>query len=102
VIFAGSDTMILGASEVFESKNLLKNKILIGFDGILEVQKKILEGKVAASVQQETSVLGATAIDKVKKYFENEKTEESVVVPPKLITRSYRIDALSLKDLEMF
>ena len=102
VIFAGSDTMILGASEILESKNLLKNKILIGFDGILEVQKKILEGKVSASVQQETSVLGSTAIDKIKKYFENQKIEKVVIVPPKLITRSYRLDSLSLKDMEMF
>ncbi len=99
-VFAGSDTMALGMLNIFESKNLREPPVTIGYDSILEVQKKILESKITASVEQSPTEMGKVAVTSLKAHFEEKPVQASQVIEPKLTVRKYRIESISEKDLD--
>lgn len=98
-VFAGSDTMILGVLDAFESRNLREPPILIGYDSLVEVQRKILEAKITASVQQSPDEMGRTAVRVLKDHFDNKEVEKKVVIDPRLTVRRFQLDSLSAQDL---
>lgn len=98
-VFAGSDTMILGVLDAFESNNLREPPILVGYDAILEVQRKILESKITASVQQSPTDMGRVAADSIWAAFQGRAVEPRQILPPKLAVRKFQLDLLEEKEL---
>lgn len=98
-VFAGSDTMILGVLDAFESNNLREPPILIGYDAILEVQRKILESKVTASVQQSPADMGRVAADTIQAAVKGKAVESRQIIPPRLAVRKFQLDLLDEKEL---
>lgn len=98
-VFAGSDTMILGVLDAFESNNLREPPILVGYDAILEVQRKILESKITASVQQSPADMGRVAADSIRTALEGGAVEPKQIIPPKLAVRKFQLDLLEEKEL---
>ena len=98
-VFAGSDTMILGVLDAFESSNLREPSILVGYDAVLEVQRKILESKITASVQQAPADMARTAIDSLKLYWEGKTVPPDQIITPKLAVRKFQLDLLGEKEL---
>ncbi len=99
-VFAGSDTMILGVLDVFEQSKLREPAVMVGYDAILEVQKKILESKIRASIQQSPSEMGRTAIDSFANFFNREPLEKVQIIEPKLALQSLKLDGLTDKEFE--
>lgn len=98
-VFAGSDTMILGALDAFESKNIREPAILIGYDAVLEVQRKILESKITASVQQSPADMARAAIDSLKSFWEGKDVPPEQIITPRLAVRKFQLDLLGEKEL---
>ncbi|PIR23402.1 MAG: hypothetical protein COV44_02865 [Deltaproteobacteria bacterium CG11_big_fil_rev_8_21_14_0_20_45_16] len=98
-VFAGSDTMILGVLDAFESNNLREPPILIGYDAILEVQRKILESKITASVQQSPADMGRVAVDSIRSALSGTPVEKQQIIRPQLAVRKFQLDLLEEKEL---
>jgi ABC-type sugar transport system substrate-binding protein len=98
-IFAGSDTMILGALDAFESKNLREPAILVGYDAVLEVQRKILESKITGSVQQSPADMARASIESLKAYWEGQSVPAEQMITPRLAVRKFQLDLLGEKEL---
>jgi ribose transport system substrate-binding protein len=98
-IFAGSDTMILGALDAFESKNLREPAILVGYDAVLEVQRKILESKITGSVQQSPADMARASMDSLKAYWEGKNVPPEQIITPRLAVRKFQLDLLGEKEL---
>ncbi len=99
-VFAGSDTMILGVLKAFEERKVRAPEIMVGYDAILEAQKKILSGKLTASVEQFPSQMGIRSIQAIQKHFSNETVEKTQLVTPQLSMRKLEVKTYSEKDLE--
>lgn len=98
-VFAGSDTMILGVLDAFESRNLREPAILVGYDAVLEVQRKILESKITASVQQSPADMARAAIESLKSFWEGKRVPVDQVITPKLAVRKFQLDLMGEKEL---
>jgi len=98
-VFAGSDTMILGALAAFEAKSIREPAILIGYDAVLEVQRKILESKITASVQQSPADMARASIDSLKAFWEGKPVAAEQIITPRLAVRKFQLDLLGEKEL---
>ncbi|TVQ77143.1 MAG: sugar ABC transporter substrate-binding protein [Bradymonadales bacterium] len=98
-VFAGSDTMILGVLDAFESNNLREPPILVGYDAILEVQRKILESKITASVQQSPADMGRVAADSIAAATQGADVQKRQIIAPRLAVRKFQLDLLGEKEL---
>ncbi len=98
-VFAGSDTMILGVLDAFEANNLREPPVLIGYDAILEVQRKILESKITASVQQSPADMGRVAADSIRAALHGDSVQREQIISPKLAVQKFQLDLLGEKEL---
>lgn len=98
-VYSGSDTMLLGLMTSFAESGTKLPPILIGYDAILEVQKMILSGKVSASVQQAPTDMGIAAVNSILTTLSGGPVSKNIVIKPKLAVRHYRIDTVSMVDL---
>ena len=99
-VFAGSDTMILGVLAAFEEHKMRPPTVMVGYDAILEAQRKILDGKLTASVEQFPSEMGVRSVQSLSQYFKGGKVEKVQVVLPQLSMRKLEIETYSDKDLD--
>ncbi len=99
-VFAGSDTMILGVLSAFEERKIRPPTILVGYDAILEAQRKILDGKITASVEQFPSQMGTRAVQTLSSFFRGEQIQKEQLVLPQLSMRKLEVKTYSEKDLE--
>lgn len=99
-VFAGSDTMALGMLNVFESRNLREPPVTVGYDSILEVQRKILESKITASVEQSPAEMGRAAVTAINNFFQNKPVEAIQIIEPRLTVRKFRVDSITERDLD--
>ena len=84
-IYCANDTMALGAVQAV--KNLKKNVIVVGTDGIEEAVAAVKAGEMAATVAQDPYAMGAAAVQTLIKLVKGEKVEFDMLVPSKLITK---------------
>ena len=99
-VFAGSDTMILGVLAALEEKKIRPPSLMVGYDAILEAQRKILDGKLTASVEQFPSEMGVRSVQTLNKFFSGQSVEKIQVVLPQLSMRKLQVETYSEKDLE--
>lgn len=99
-VFAGSDTMILGVLAALEEHKIRAPSLMVGYDAILEAQRKILDGKLTASVEQFPSEMGVRSVQTLNKHFLGEGVEKTQIVLPQLSMRKLQVETYSEKDLE--
>jgi ribose transport system substrate-binding protein len=100
-VFAGSDTMILGLIESFIDESRQLPKLLVGYDSIIEVQRKILLGQISASVQQLPAEMGRAAVQALhSKHFNIFEGDRSILITPRLSVRRFQLETLSEEDFE--
>jgi ribose transport system substrate-binding protein len=88
LFYTTNDMMLLGVQDALELLHAQENKVLIGFDGITEVQKEILLGKITATIKQETFSIGEQALDSLHKHFSGVEVPKNILIKPSLILRS--------------
>lgn len=69
-VFAYNDLMALGAAEVMRRSNL--HPLIVGYDGILEVQSAIIAGQIDATVTQAPETMGKRAVVKLRQCIEEQ------------------------------
>lgn len=99
-VFAGSDTMILGVLSALEERRIRPPSLMVGYDAILEAQRKILDGKITASVEQFPSEMGVRSVQSLNQFFKGESVEKTQVVLPQLSMRKLQMETYSEKALE--
>jgi inositol transport system substrate-binding protein len=92
-IIASNDDMALGAIEAVASAGLQKNGIaIVGFDATPDALKKVKDGEMLATVEQDPGRQIRTALRTLVDNIRNKKPIESVAVEPVVIT-SANLDA---------
>jgi len=83
-VFAHNDEMALGALKAIESAG--KNIIVVGFDATDDAVKAVEDGKMAATVAQQPSLIGALGVESAKKVMDGSTLEAFVPVALKLVS----------------
>lgn len=92
-VFAQNDLMALGALQAIGSAGRLDEMFVVGFDAIDPAIQAIEEGRLAATIMQQPSLMGALGVKKAVKYLEgNIEVEQGetkfIPVPLKFITKA--------------
>ncbi|MFJ2022495.1 substrate-binding domain-containing protein [Streptomyces sp. NPDC087897] len=85
-VFAENDEMALGAAKALGSK-AGKSVSVVGFDGTPDGLKAVEAGTLYASVAQQPAELGKIAVRNAVSAAKDEKVEDMVKVPVKVVTR---------------
>ncbi|MFY1676966.1 MULTISPECIES: substrate-binding domain-containing protein [unclassified Streptomyces] len=85
-VFAENDEMALGAVKALGSKAGSSVQV-VGFDGTPDGLEAVEEGTLYASVAQQPKELGRMAVENALRAAEGRQTEETVMVPVKVVTR---------------
>ncbi|MYU31705.1 substrate-binding domain-containing protein [Streptomyces sp. SID8358] len=85
-VFAENDEMALGAVKALGSK-AGKSVSVVGFDGTPDGLKAVEAGTLYASVAQQPKELGRIAVQNAVKAADDEKIQDMVKVPVKVVTR---------------
>ncbi len=84
-IYCANDTMALGAVQAV--KNIKRDVMVVGTDGIDEAVESVKAGDMAATVAQDPYAMGVTAVQTLLKLVNAETVEFDMLVPSKLITK---------------
>lgn len=84
-IFAHNDEMALGAVKALKTAN--KKAIVIGFDGNDDAKDAVQKGDMTATVAQQPSLMGNTAVENAVKVSKGETVEKQIPVELQLITK---------------
>lgn len=85
-IFAHNDEMALGAIKVLEASGR-KNVMVVGFDATDDAVKAVKDGKMAATVAQKPSEIGAKGVEIADKIAKKETVPAYVPVELELVTK---------------
>ncbi|MBC2856893.1 MAG: ribose ABC transporter substrate-binding protein RbsB [Cetobacterium sp.] len=85
-VFAHNDEMALGAVRALEAAGK-SNVIIVGFDATEDAVKAVKEGKMAATVAQKPSDIGAKGVEIAGKIMNKETVPNNVPVELELITK---------------
>src|SRR5699024_5396487 len=79
-VFADNDKMDLGAVEALESKDMLDDVTIVGFDATDDGQEAVEDGKMDASIAQQPELIGETSIEEAEKVVNGEEVDDSIPV----------------------
>lgn len=85
-VFAQNDEMALGAQKALEGAGI-KDVLVVGFDATEDAVDAVKRGKMAATVAQQPTLIGETAVEAIHKLLNNEKIDTYIPVELKLITK---------------
>ncbi|KYH29037.1 MULTISPECIES: ribose ABC transporter substrate-binding protein RbsB [Clostridium] len=85
VVFAHNDEMALGAVKAIKTAN--KNVMVIGFDGNDDAKDAVQKGDMTATVAQQPSLMGSTAVENAVKVIKGETIEKQIPVELQFITK---------------
>lgn len=86
-VFAQNDEMAMGALSAIENANKKDDIILIGVDAIPDALNSIAEGRLDATVYQNSAGQGAEGLEIALKIINGEDYEEEVLIPFELVTK---------------
>lgn len=85
LVFAHNDEMALGAQEALRSAGM-DDVFVIGFDATDDAKTSIANGEMDATVEQQPSLMGETAIETAVKVANGEEVEATIPVDVTLVT----------------
>lgn len=86
-VFAHNDEMALGAAEALESKDLLDDVIVVGFDATDDAKEAVENGEMSATIEQQPKLMGEDAIDTIEKILKGDEVDDVIPVDLKLFTK---------------
>ncbi len=94
-VVAHNDEMALGAYDALEAAGLADSVPVIGIDGIQAAVESVGEGKLTASILQDSKTIAETAIDVAIKLANGEEIEKEYDIPYQVITADNYKDFLN-------
>lgn len=85
-VFAQNDEMALGASKALADANM-KDVLVVGFDATDDAVDAVKQGTMAATVAQQPTLIGETAVKVANQYLKGEKVDEFIPVELQLVTK---------------
>lgn len=85
-VFAHNDEMALGAAEALESKGMLDDVLVVGFDATDDAQESVENGEMDATIAQQPDLIGETAIDAAEKVANGDDLDDFIPVELELVT----------------
>lgn len=79
-VFAYNDLMALGAAEIFQRRG--QRPLIVGYDGIVEVQSAIIAGNLDATVTQAPAMMGKRAVEKLKECIQRHTYPGDIELTP--------------------
>lgn len=89
-VFAYSDSMAIGVSKYYKSKEFKQRPVIVGVDGVLLGQQAVLEGKIDASVVQAPEVMGETALKNLIMCINNNHSQNVNILTPVTLLKASR------------
>lgn len=86
-VFAQNDEMALGAVQAIEAAGKSGKIVVVGFDAIPDALAAIEQGKMAATVAQQPTVMGQTGVQIAKDIIDGKTVQASVPVEVALVTK---------------
>ncbi len=86
LVFAHNDEMALGAQEALRSAGM-DDVYVIGFDATDDAKESIKEGQMDATIEQQPSLMGTTAIETSVKVAKGEEVEKVIPVDVTLVNK---------------
>jgi ABC-type sugar transport system substrate-binding protein len=86
-IFACWDPGIDMASHVVARMGLKNNLVMVGFDGLERTLDNIEQGKVSATIAQDTDTMGKTSVEALVTIMSGESYATVTLIPPFLVDR---------------
>lgn len=86
-VFAQNDEMALGAVQAIEAAKRQQAMFSVGFDAISDALKAIKDGRMAATVAQQPTLMGQLAVEAAVKVLKGGTVAKFTPVPLKLITK---------------
>ncbi|MDQ0338716.1 ribose transport system substrate-binding protein [Caldalkalibacillus uzonensis] len=83
-VFAHNDEMALGALQAIEAAG--RDIIVVGFDATDDAVQAVQEGRLAATVAQQPSLIGQLAVETAVKALNGESVDEMIPVELELVT----------------
>jgi inositol transport system substrate-binding protein len=87
-VCAQNDEMALGAYKAIEAAHKEKDILVVGIDAIADGLKAVGDGKLAATVFQDSKGQGALAVDLAVKAIKHQKVAHINYIPFQLVTKS--------------
>ncbi|MDN6672332.1 MAG: substrate-binding domain-containing protein [Staphylococcus equorum] len=84
-VFAHNDEMALGAVEAVEAQGL-EDVLIVGFDATDDAVEAVEEGRMAATVEQQPSLMAEVAVDAAIDFLNGEEIDDFIPVDVQLIT----------------
>jgi ribose transport system substrate-binding protein len=94
-VFGRNDLAALGAVEALQRANKLNQVTVISFDGIHDALESIKQGQLAATVVQDPTLMGDTAIDTADKLLKGETVPKVQNLPVKVADQTNISEFLS-------
>lgn len=85
-VFAHNDEMILGAIQAAESAGRADDIVFVGFDAVDDAVAAVEDGRLAATVAQQPSEIGAIGVRTAVSHLDGESVEQNIPVPLSLVT----------------
>ncbi|WP_236838793.1 ribose ABC transporter substrate-binding protein RbsB [Caldalkalibacillus salinus] len=82
-VFAHNDEMALGALQAIEAAN--RDIIVVGFDATDDAVQAVEEGRMAATVAQQPTLIGQIGVESAVAHLQNESIEETIPVELELV-----------------
>jgi|SRR5690625_167422 len=84
-VFAHNDEMALGAVEALESKGILEDVIVVGFDATDDARDAVEDGRMEATIAQQPHLISEAAIEAAIDVINGEDVEDFIPVDLELI-----------------
>jgi len=72
-VFAANDNMALGAVQAIKAKGLTGKIVVVGYDNLKAAQEAILEGSMAATIEQHPELMGGYGVELAKQALDGEQ-----------------------------
>ena len=87
-VFAANDNMALGAVQAIKAKGLTGKIVVVGYDNLKAAQEAILEGSMAATIEQHPELMGGYGVELAKKALDGEEIADYTPTPLAVIDMS--------------
>ena len=93
VFWGQADAMALGAAQAAENANLSPKPMVVGFDGDKAGIQAIIDGKIDATMVQQTQLMGRLAVESAIKLVNNEEVPATQLQTATLLTKDDKAKA---------
>ncbi len=96
-VFAVWDEAIVSVAETLDEMGLGDDVVLVGFDGLDMVLKRIKSGDISATISQPVEVMVKKSLGQVLAYLDGRDFEKNILLPGELVDKENVDKYLSLK-----